>query len=442
MNPPRAARRGVVAAVALNLAALVVIVASVPVAWAWLDDVRPAGLAGPGATGPGSSASAGALPSGTPGPAGSGGQGGASPTPIVGTGTWTATASLPEPVWGSASAVLPDGRVMVAGGTTGTSSNLATNKVSLFDPNTEQWTSGTPMLVPRAYAMSVILRDGSVLVAGGSLNGQPLDTAERYLPGNDAWVAAGRMNVSRTFGTATLLDDDRVLVAGGGNTGSPGFNATAAAEIYDPEMGTWTATGPLVVARTLHTASLLSDKTVLVAGGAAHYSGTAGAVAWTTEIYDPSLETWHKTGKMATTRYFHAAVNLTESRVLVAGGWARTSDTDPSQATTEIYDLNTGQWSVTGSMSVGRAKLRLASLPDGRVLAAGGVDPAYKVLGSSEIYDPLTREWQSSGDLTIAVLWPVLATLQDGRVLIAGGATDTRARHLTSACALYAPPPR
>jgi N-acetylneuraminic acid mutarotase len=197
----------------------------------------------------------------------------------------------------------------------------------------------------------------------------------------------------------------------------------------------------MVVARTLHTASLLDDGTVLVAGGAAAYYGTTGAVAWTTEIYDPSTQSWHKTGKMATTRYFHAAAVLPDHRVLVAGGWALSSNTDPSQATAEIYDPDTRQWTGTGSMTVGRARLRLAALPDGRVLAVGGVDPAYETLATAELYEPLSGEWQLTGNLGTAVMWPVLATLQDGRVLVAGGATDAPAHHLTNVCQLYTPPP-
>jgi N-acetylneuraminic acid mutarotase len=423
----------------VDVAALALIVASVPVGWLWLDHARPSGL-GAGTGGPAVTASAG--PSGTAGPSGSAsGSGTPSPTLIIGTGTWTPTASLPQPIWGSGSVVLPDGRVLVVGGTTGTGSNQASNKTFLFDPATA-WTRGSSMLVARAYPMVAQLRDGSVLVAGGSRNGQPLDTAERYLPDSGAWVAAGRMNVPRTHGTATVLGDGRVLLAGGGSTGSPGFKATAAAEIFDPAAGTWTATGSMAVARTLHTATLLRDGTVLVTGGAAAYFGTTGAVAWTTEIYDPVTGTWHKTAKMATPRYFHAAAALQDGRVMVAGGWARTSNTDPSQATVEMYDPRTGQWTAERPMSNGRARLRLAVLPDGRVLAAGGVDPAYKVLGSSDIYDPNTGQWHPTGNLTIAVMWPVLATLNDGRVLIAGGATDATAHHLTGACALYAPPPR
>ena len=95
------------------------------------------------------------------------------------------------------------------------------------------------MLQPRAYAMAVTLADGSVLVAGGSHDGQPLDTAERYNPDNGTWVAAGRLNLPRTEGTLTLLQDGRVLAAGGGIEGAPGWASTASAEVFDPKTGVW-----------------------------------------------------------------------------------------------------------------------------------------------------------------------------------------------------------
>jgi hypothetical protein len=431
-------RRSLPAVLAVDALALAVIVVSIPVAWLWLDSVRPAGLVG-GAT-PVASPGDSAVASASAGPA-TGGSGSPYPTPGYGNGSWTLAASMPRPLWGAGSVTLADGRVLVVGGTTGTGSSTASNGTFLYDPRTATWSVGTPMLAPRAYPIVALLADGSVLVAGGSRNAKPLDTAERYLPDSGAWVTAGRMNVPRTHGTATLLTDGRVLLAGGGDTGAPGYKATASAEIYDPVAGTWTVTGSLAVARALHTASRLADGTVLVAGGAASWYSTSGAVAWTTEIYDPRTGTWRKTGKMASPRYAHAAVVLPDGRVLVAGGWARTANDEPSQASAEIYDPVTGQWSGAGAMSVGRARLRMAVLPDGRVLAVGGLDPQLKTLASSDIYDPLTGQWQPTGRLATAVMWPALGRLPDGRVLVAGGATDASAHSLTSVCEIYAPPP-
>src|SRR5207247_11403829 len=90
-----------------------------------------------------------------------------------------------------------------------------------------------------------------------------LPSAERYGPGTGNWTPPGSLNVRRWDHTATLLSDGRVLVAGGQSAGS----ALADAEIYDPSTGTWTVTGDLNDARGLHKATLLSDGRVLAVGG-------------------------------------------------------------------------------------------------------------------------------------------------------------------------------
>jgi hypothetical protein len=93
-------------------------------------------------------------------------------------------------------------------------------------------------------------------------------------------------------------------------------------------------------------------------------------------------------------------------------------------------------------MTIGRAQYGLASLPDGRVLAVGGVDPSYGVQAGSELYDPTTGIWRATGGLAVAVEWAAVQTLPDGRVLIAGGGLDALASDVTSTCEVFTPPPR
>jgi hypothetical protein len=456
--PKRTSRRRIGALVAIEVIALALVVASAPAAWIWLDGSRPSDLVAGASTAPGAS---GSLAAATPAISGVPAQSGDLPSPSetsssavsappppaptptpVGNGTWTATQNLPYPVWGAGSAVLDDGRLLMVGGTSAASSVKALASAEVFDPRTGQWSATTDMFQARAYPMVVKLNDGSVLVAGGAFNGVPIAAAERYSPDYGGWLQAGTMNSPRTQGTATLLNDGRVLVVGGGKAAAPTYAATASAEIYDPATNTWTVAAPMSQPRALHTATLLNDGEVLVAGGATAYTGGLGTVSASAEIYDPRADAWHAAAPMSVPRYFGSAARLATGQVLVAGGWSFTTDFDPSLASVEIYDPAANHWAPTGSMSTGRARFGLVALADGRQLAVGGVGPTYRMLATAETWDPASGSWEATGSLTAAVMWPAIGLLRDGRVVVAGGALDTLATRTTDVCSLYAPSPR
>jgi len=126
------------------------------------------------------------------------------------------------------------------------------------------------------------------------------------------WRRTGRLNTARYSHTATLLQNGVVLVAGGGGTS----DFLASAELYDPTSRVWTATGSLNAARAEHTATLLQNGMILVAGG----SGTSDLLA-SAELYDPASGTWTATGSLNTARARHTATLLQNGMVLVAGGF-------------------------------------------------------------------------------------------------------------------------
>lgn len=207
------------------------------------------------------------------------------------------------------------------------------------------------------------------------------------------WIATGGLLRARTQHTATLLTNGTVLVVGGSN-----------AELYDPATGTWMAAGALANARASHTATLLRDGRVLIAGG------YANPVLSSAEVYDPATGSWHVTGTMTTTRYSHNASLLPSGKVLVASG-GQQPGVDLRSA--ELYDPATGTWTATGAMTHGYAYQTATSLLDGKVLVAGI---------SSELYDPATGMWTSTGTMTSSRRGHTAVLLPNGKVLAAGRA--------------------
>ena len=147
----------------------------------------------------------------------------------------------------------------------------------------------------------------------------------------------------------------------------------------DPATGVWTPTGSLSIYRILHTATLLPNGKVLVAGG------FGGAFSLTSaELYDPATGVWTATGSMNIGRDSHTATLLPNGQVLVAGGFD-----NHGSVTAELYDPATGLWTETDSLNTGRALYTATLLPNGQVLAAGG-DAAG---ASAELYDPASGVW-------------------------------------------------
>ena len=133
-------------------------------------------------------------------------------------------------------------------------------------------------------------------------------------PGGDywAWKAGGSLNTARAVHTATLLQNGMVLVAGGQDSNGPSVSA----ELYDPASRTWTVTGSLNTAHYYHTATLLQNGMVLVAGGQASNRLASASV----EVYSPASGTWITTGFLHVARRRHTATSLQDGKVLVAGG--------------------------------------------------------------------------------------------------------------------------
>jgi N-acetylneuraminic acid mutarotase len=288
------------------------------------------------------------------------------------TGTWSKTA---DPIFESGTAtLLQNGKVLVVGG-----------GAELYDPATGAW-SPTGNLNTARFAPATLLQNGKVLVAGGiDSSNFATNTAELYDPVTGAWSFTGRLNSTRVGHTATLLQDGKVLVAGGQDDTDFSVFST---ELYDPTTGTWSVTGTLNAARGGHTATLLPNGDVLLAGACNDgiYCGNNSSA----ELYNPTTGTWSITGALNTTRFFHTATLLPDGQVLIAGGDHVNffSGTEVFLNSAEIYDPATGNWNTTANLNGPRLFDTATLLQNGNVLVVGGSDSwGGRVLGSTELYD-------------------------------------------------------
>ncbi|OJT21393.1 hypothetical protein BO221_26590 [Archangium sp. Cb G35] len=319
---------------------------------------------------------------------------------------WTSTASTAASRSGHTATLLPDGKVLVAGGT-GSSGPPATAEV--YGPATGSWSATGSMLSVRGSHTATLLSDGKVLVTGGSsASDTPLVTAEVYDPAKGTWSAVGYMGSARSNHTATRLPDGKVLVAGGYGR-SPVYLATA--EVYDPATGTWSATGSLMSSRYGHTATLLPDGKVLVVGG---YG--VGSTLLLAEVYDPATGTWSAAGPMTSSRYGLTATLMLDGKVLVAGG----NDSRLAYlATAKVYDPATGTWSATRSMAMPHSGHTATLLPDGKVFITGGTNGTAPP--AAEVYDPALDTWSSAGSMASFRRHHTATLLPGGKVLVVGG---------------------
>jgi hypothetical protein len=343
------------------------------------------------------------------------------PTKIAGPGVFVPTGAMSHDF--SAAVPLLDGRVLVLGGRSVEIGDYHGEKPTVdaqtYDPATGKFASTGPMTTARWDSIAIRLQDGRVLIASGADA-----TAELYEPGTGTFSRTGKMTRIRNQAAAALLPDGRVLIVGGSS--GPGAR-TDTAELFDPTTESFKATGKLKTWRSGATAITLADGRVLVAGGIGEAQGggccqsTASA-----EIYDPAGGSFSDAGPMTTERFGHTATLLPDGRVLIAGGSSR----EGALKSAELFDPATGQFKATGSMADYRQYAADALLADGRVLIVGGEDSyelehsgvgVDRALSSAEIYDPATGTFSTAASMAARREGPLAALLSDGRVLVAGG---------------------
>ena len=351
-------------------------------------------------------------------------------TPII----FVSTGSMNEARVLHAAALLASGEVLVTGGANqGGAGSLVTRyraSAELYDLPENGFKLTDSMSIRRVRHTATTLPDGTVLIAGGistkctGCDSEVVARAELYDPARKKFFSTGSLIAARANHSATLLADGRVLIAGGHDLNS----ALSSAELFEPASGTFSPTGSMVYAHALrHTATLLQDNRVLIVGGLVP-----------AEIYDPPTNRFHLAGEAGHAPAGHTATLLLDGRVLIAGGF----NLDPgiiAIARAELYEPRSNTFSPTGPLVVPRGSHGATLLANGQVLLAGGYggSSAYGYLASVELYDPVTDTFSLAGNMTAPRADHVQIQLSSGNVLVVGGVDGSNM--ITSTAELFHP---
>jgi hypothetical protein len=348
-------------------------------------------------------------------------------------GTFTPTGSMTMPRVGHTATLLLNGKVLICGGSN-LFSSLGTvwGSAELYDPPAGTFTATGKMTTPRKFHTATLLPDGKVLIVGGTadpnaiVNGSSvLGSAEIYDPVTSVFTAIADMKVPRMYHTATLLNNGKALISGGLGLTINNNNNLSDAELYDPLAGFFTPTGTLITPRVGHTAALLPDGTVLVAGGSGYDDGPIPSI----ERYDPATGAFSFAGATGSVQSSGPAIAsvLTTGQVLMPLHLY-----DSPTAAARLYDYSTATFVDTGNMRAPRWATATL-LPTRKVLIAGYAagdgfpspgSPAASGLPSADLYDPAQDGFSATADMATPRFNHTATLLPDGTVLMSGGMTS------------------
>lgn len=281
-----------------------------------------------------------------------------------------------------------------------------------YSPATGAWVETALIPTPRFNAHLFALPTGDALLVGGD----PTDARTvRYAPATKAWSWGPSLTTSRRFEQAAMLDDGRILVAGGyGSNGLP----LASAELYDPAIELFSATGAMPRPRAGGIAELLPNGRVLIAGGV-DASGYGDPCSVVYSIASGAFSVGPCFYNATHGLFVPASARLHDGRVLVSGGYTYVGGSQRLAADAEVYDPATNRW--TPRIAGARAEHMLTTLDDGRVLLVGGVNDWLQPIAQTEIFDPVLDAFRAGPTLAVARFGHTATALPGNRVLVAGG---------------------
>ncbi len=309
---------------------------------------------------------------------------------------------------GSATAtLLPNGKVLIAGGFDG--STTTTNGTELYDPATNTLSAGPPLRHARGEATATLLPNGKVLVAGGNDGTNPLMSTELYDIATNTFSPGPSMVAARFAAGATLLANGKMLIAGGNGLTSGGLSST---ELYDPSANSFAAGPSMSVAQGPCTAILMPNGKVLIVGDGFNIDPNVSVA----ELYDPADNSMAERS-LDTFRQYPAVALLPDGKVLIAGGVGASG----VMSSTQIYDPAQDAFTDGPSMSNGHWFATAAPTANGKILIIGGNGNDIEGIDSVDVYDSVTNSFSAGTPMNDPRVFATATLLPNGRVLIAGG---------------------
>lgn len=321
------------------------------------------------------------------------------------TATFQAIGSLSESTAQVSITAAPSGRVVIG------ESWLA----DVLDAQSNSWLPTIPYHASHWTAGAALLPDGRVLIAGSASPSVTI-TAEILDPVAGTSTVTGALLSPRYGPALNAMLDGRVIAWSGTMPGTSNTLVTTT-EIFNPGTGAFSSPGSNPPARWSATFTRLADGRFLIAGGAT----ADGLVQLVAQIYDPVAYTTTNTGALSDFVWQHAAVLLQDGRVLIVGGqYSYAGSARPSNHAF-VYSPNTGQFTPLPLMGYARKLPTATLLPDGKVLIAGGGGDFWSLADRAEIFNPATNTFAVGPAMVVPRYGASAAALPDGRVLIAGG---------------------
>jgi Domain of unknown function (DUF1929)/Glyoxal oxidase N-terminus/Galactose oxidase, central domain len=295
--------------------------------------------------------------------------------------------------------------------------NVLTTATRVWDPATDRFTRHPNPFVSLFCSGHTVLPDGRLMTAGGHVyrDGNGAKTLSFFDPRTNGWTRGPDMNAGRWYPTVTMLPNGETLVIGGSSSGGQEAAQNRLPQVLQ-RTGTWRDLTQAQQTLDLYPWMLVAPNgKVFMAGPSSRtqFLDTSGAGAWSP---GPISQLGH--------RDYGSAVMYEPGKVLIVGGGG-----NPPTATAEVIDLNASspRWTSTGSMAFARRQLNATLLPDGTVLVTGGTSAsgfnnATGFVAEAELWDPATGRWTRLAPMAPRRLYHSTAVLlPDGRVLCSGG---------------------